>query len=502
MNRRVLTALPAATGLMLCATVATGAPFAYVTNAFATPSAPSSVSVIDTASNTVSTTIGFPAGSVPFAVAMTPDLKKVYVTSMDSTSTCGPSTGVYIVDTATQALEANPITVGCEPTGIAITPDGLHAYVANQFDGTISVIDTATGTVSQTIKLGVASNVNAVALTPDGGRAYVTGRPGVFVLDTSTNAVLGSPIPAGNSPYGIGATPDGKWVYVTDDSSPSSGVTVIDVAMDKAVKAIAVGNYPSGVAITPDGKFVYVADGAGGISVIDTAAQAVVGNPIPANGGSIAFTADGKQAYVASEGGNDVSVIDTATNTVTTTVTGMDSPRGVTTRPLPPGFPVPNLVGQTEAAAATAITAAGFIAGTVTQQSSVSVVPGSVISQNPAAGALAGSGASIALVVSSGVAVPNVVGQTEAAAAAAITGAGLSVGTVTQQSSNMVASGSVIGQNPAAGTSVTGGSQVSLVVSSGSGGGGGGGGGQVDFLTLSTLVLLGIAVWQRRRGVS
>ena len=72
------------------------------------------------------------------------------------------------------------------------------------------------------------------------------------------------------------------------------------------------------------------------------------------------------------------------------------------------------------------------------------------------------------------IAVPNVTGQTQAAATSAITGAGLTVGGVTQQSSSTVASGSVISQSPAAGTSVASGSAVSLVVSSGSGGGGGG----------------------------
>src|SRR5271165_25214 len=61
---------------------ASAAPFAYVTNAFA-----SSVSVVDTATNQITATIALPTGSVPFAAAMTPDLKNVYVTSMDATST-------------------------------------------------------------------------------------------------------------------------------------------------------------------------------------------------------------------------------------------------------------------------------------------------------------------------------------------------------------------------------------------------------------------------------
>jgi len=74
------------------------------------------------------------------------------------------------------------------------------------------------------------------------------------------------------------------------------------------------------------------------------------------------------------------------------------------------------------------------------------------------------------LVVSIGpanVSVPNVVGLSQAAASSAITGAGLTVGTVTSQNSATVPSGDVISQNPAAGASVAPNSAVDLVVSIG-----------------------------------
>ncbi len=131
---------------------------------------------------------------------------------------------------------------------------------------------------------------------------------------------------------------------------------------------------------------------------------------------------------------------------------------------------VPNVVGDTQAAATTAITGAGLILGAVTMQSSGTVASGSVISENPAAATSVASGSAVAIVVSSGVAmvaVPNVVGDTQAAATTAITGAGLTLGTVTMQSSGTVASGKVISENPAAATSVASGSAVGLVVSTG-----------------------------------
>jgi len=86
------------------------------------------------------------------------------------------------------------------------------------------------------------------------------------------------------------------------------------------------------------------------------------------------------------------------------------------------------------------------------------------------------------------VAVPNVVGQTQAAATTAITGAGLVLGTVTQQSSTTVTSGDVISESPAAGTNVASGSAVNLVVSTGSSSGGDGGGGALDSLALGALL--------------
>ena len=70
------------------------------------------------------------------------------------------------------------------------------------------------------------------------------------------------------------------------------------------------------------------------------------------------------------------------------------------------------------------------------------------------------------------VTVPNVVGMSQSAAESTITGAGLTVGTVTEAASQTVPAGAVLSQNPAAGASVARDSAVNLVVSSGPTGGG------------------------------
>jgi len=491
-KKRRLCSLLAATALSVAAAAASAAPFAYVTNAFAP-----SVSVVDTATQQVTATVAFPAGSVPFAVAVTPDLKKVYVTSMDAGSTCGPSNAVFVIDAAANTLGASPIAVGCEPTGLAIAPDGKHAYVASQFDSTVTVIDTAADAAVATITLPRGSTLANIAISPDGQRAFVTavGSNAVFVIDTSSNTVVGTPIVVGMSPVGIAVSPDGSRIYVTNDDLAGT-VSVIDTASSTVVSTLAAGNYPAAVAFTPDGRFAYVA-ASSIIAVIDTASATVVtgfGNGAT----SIAISEDGRQAYAGSEGGNTVAVIDVASNTVTATIGGMNSPRGVAARPIAPGTPVPNVVGATQAAATAAITGAGLALGTVTLQASGTVAPGNVISQDPAAFALADSGAAVSLVVSSGIPVPDVTGKTQAAATSAITAAGLVVGKVTQQSSAMVATGSVISQSPASGTHVAGGAAVDLVVSSGAGSGGGGGGG-MDVWSLLGLAALGLVM---RRSAS
>ena len=183
----------------------------------------------------------------------------------------------------------------------------------------------------------------------------------------------------------------------------------------------------------------------------------------------------------------------------------------VSTGPVPTPGPVavPNVVNQTQAAATTAITGAGLVLGTISQSSSATVPAGRVISQHPGAGTNVAVGSAVALIVSTGpVAVPNVVNMTQAAATTAISFAGLAIGTISQQSSATVPSGSVISQNPTAGTNVAAGSAVAIVVSTGAvapppppppSNNGGGGGGSLGLGSVA-LGLAALAARRRRRN--
>jgi beta-lactam-binding protein with PASTA domain len=131
---------------------------------------------------------------------------------------------------------------------------------------------------------------------------------------------------------------------------------------------------------------------------------------------------------------------------------------------------VPKVEGQKQDFATTAITGAKRIVGTVTHQSSDTVDAGTIISQDPTSGSSVAPGSRVSLVISSGpvmVPVPDVVRKSQTDATTAITAAKLIVGTVTQQSSDTVDAGTIISQDPTSGSSVTQGSRVNLVISSG-----------------------------------
>ncbi len=318
-----------AMGLGLPACPAEAAPFAYVTN-----ESSNTVSVIDTATNTVAEALT--VGSGPVGVAVAPDGKHAYVTNFDNNS-------VSVIDTTANTVEAATLTVGTNPVGVAVTPDGKHAYVANEFGNTVSVIDTATNTVeTATIPVGFAPF--GVAVAPDGKHAYVTnlGSNSVSVIDTATNTVEMATIPVGNGPFGVAVAPDGKHAYVTNDNPTS--VSVIDTATNTVeAAALAVGTGPTGVAVTPDGKHAYVANfGSNSVSVIDTATNTVEAATLAVGSlpTGVAVTPDGKHAYVTNSGSNSVSVIDTATNTVEAATLAVGTgPQQLGIVPPPPGVP-------------------------------------------------------------------------------------------------------------------------------------------------------------------
>lgn len=224
------------------------------------------------------------------------------------------------------------IEVGSEPVGIAVAPDGPHAYVANSGSNTVSVIDITNGAVTGTIVVGTAPW--GVAIAPDGLRVYVSnvGSGTVSVIDTAAGTVVAT-IGGFTLPQGLALTPDGARVYVAN--SGSATVSVIDTAAGTVTDTIAVGPVPHGVVVGPDGLRAYVTNAAGNtVSVINTLSRTVVatiGGFILPHG--LALTPDGTRLFVANSGGTTLAIIDTATNAISATVTLAHSPQCLAASP-------------------------------------------------------------------------------------------------------------------------------------------------------------------------
>jgi len=105
------------------------------------------------------------------------------------------------------------VPVQSKPTSVALSPDGLGAYVANASSGTVSFIrlNIAHDLVLKPHKhLKVGLKPTSLVLTPNGSRLYVAnGRSNtVSVIDTVAERVIAT-IPVGLEPRGLAVTNDG-----------------------------------------------------------------------------------------------------------------------------------------------------------------------------------------------------------------------------------------------------------------------------------------------------
>jgi YVTN family beta-propeller protein len=311
-----------------------GQPFAYVTNNQST-----FVSVIDTATNRVVSTIPDRVGGA--GVAVDPRGRFVYVTHSGGQDT------VSVIDAVSNNV-FKLVGVGFQPRDVVVLPNGNFAYVANSSQS-VSVLETVGHTVVSTVPL--MRTPNRIAASPDGSRVYTTNTDGtVSVISTSSNSViatisLGGP-PIG-PPQGLTVARDGSRVYVADGSQ---GIAVIATASNSVIGRVAVS--AASLALTPDGTRLYVPS-PGGLTVLDAATLGVI-TVIPgiAGGVDVGITPDGQRAYVVRNQTltatfNSVTVVDIGTNSVATTIPlGSNLPVRIAVGPSSPGMPPAGAPGQ------------------------------------------------------------------------------------------------------------------------------------------------------------
>ena len=296
--------------IFMLVSIAGAAPYAYIPNYD-----DDNVSVIDTTTNTVITTV--PVGNSPFGVAVNPAGTEVYVTNEFSDN-------VSVINTTTNTVTAT-INVENQPIGVSVNPAGTTVYVANYASDTVSVIDTATNNVTATVNVG--DRPFGVAVNPAGTRVYVSNYNSstVSVIDTDTNNVTAT-VTVGNVPHGVSVSPDGTKVYVANFQEDN--VSIINTSTNTVAATVHVGNGPIGVSVNPAGTKVYVANyGGNTTSIIDTATNNVTSTvPVGIGPRGVSINQAGTKVYVANNDDGTVSVIDTATNNVTATVSVGNSP--------------------------------------------------------------------------------------------------------------------------------------------------------------------------------
>ncbi|MCL6753092.1 beta-propeller fold lactonase family protein [Nostoc sp. CCCryo 231-06] len=189
-----------------------------------------SISVVDAANRQVLKEIKFfrpgdkiATGEFPFDVALKSTnngiADKVFVSSQRDNE-------VVAVNIASRGITRIP--VGSQPNKILLSADQNKLYVANGNSDSISVIDTNSDRVVQTISLSrpndqyKGANPNSVALSPDQRTLYTTlgGENAVAVVDLGSGRLTGR-IPTGWYPNSVSVSKDGKKLFVVNAKSNS-----------------------------------------------------------------------------------------------------------------------------------------------------------------------------------------------------------------------------------------------------------------------------------------
>src|SRR6266851_6511224 len=229
----------------------------------------------------------FASAASPFradaATCTTSDLASgsaAFVAHSTGTTTSG---SVFLVNvSATPNTIQCSISVGKDPTNLAVSPDASLLFVENDADGTVTVVNLTDGTINTTITLTGAPMTANLAVSPDNSKVYVVTLP--------------SPLPA---------TPPVASLYVI--SLPSLGVSAAIPVTAPATPTPPVSAPGLGVAFSPDATLAFIAT-EGLTYIVTTASNAVSATSIPANARTAAVQPSGSFAYDVDVAANPTTV--------------------------------------------------------------------------------------------------------------------------------------------------------------------------------------------------
>ena len=245
-----------------------------------------------------------------------------------------------------RGVAAAMVPVSGHPFGVAVTPDGRWAFVAD--GGTIDVLRTGSSltpvevattpvqvTTAPTAALGVGSLLGET-LTPDGRYLLAATGGGAAVVSVARaeegrrNAVLGtmSDPTGGDGAIEVAVSPDGDYAFVTQENSLRVAVFNLHRALTSGfgpgdfVGTIPVGIDPVGMAISPDGRWLYVTSevmaqtpqgNVGTLTVVsvaradtDPAASVVATVAAGCNPVRVITSADGREVWVTARASDDL----------------------------------------------------------------------------------------------------------------------------------------------------------------------------------------------------
>ncbi|HKS04936.1 MAG TPA: hypothetical protein VJR92_01375 [Gemmatimonadaceae bacterium] len=191
--------------------------------------------LVDLAAGKVDTAIPTNAAG-SHMVAVTADGKRAFTSNVGAGSTTE-------IDLVTKSF-VRTIAVAPRSEGIAVAPNGATVWAGSNTNGTVSIIDTKTGAIADTLK--GFSLPYRLATSDDGKIAIICDPQGdkIVVADIAQRKVLWS-LDGIGSPRGVNIAADGKTAFVTLAADNTMGI--VDLEARKLTRKIPVGSSPDGV---------------------------------------------------------------------------------------------------------------------------------------------------------------------------------------------------------------------------------------------------------------
>ncbi len=154
-------------------------------------------------------------GGGPISIAANASATEVYVANSTSNAV---NVFLYNYNVTNTYGVTTTITTGSYPDALLLVPNSTTLYVANANDNTISVINTSSNNVVDTITLPSGGHPNGLALTPDNSTLMVMNSPagGITYIQVSNNTVINSLSLGGSDLEQAYITSNGANAYVTD----------------------------------------------------------------------------------------------------------------------------------------------------------------------------------------------------------------------------------------------------------------------------------------------